>query len=357
MTRAGRGRAHGAAPTARQVDAARAVVRWYLARHYGADDDQGTAAVFCDPARVGAFAVTREGLVTHDGATLFRLLVSIAMFQRRQDNQITRILRGMTQEEAAELSSTDRLLALVDGGRCDLMRTVESLRARCDLTKDPGSKAGACGANPRVPCHLKRHTVLMRRYGHFGKVPTSAALVVRESGAGDLGALLAEERARPGTRASRARALVAALSRAWRVSEKISAMFLSIITNPDMTPGVPEWADVDWRHFVVIDSNVDLFLAAIRYGGPASYEARRAFLRAVAARVDLASMRRGLRRNNPRVVQQAMYLFMSAANRRAMPRDCMHLGAAACRRCPRALSQMCPVRSTADHRRLPVLNT
>ena len=47
----------------------------------------------------------REALVAHDGEALFRLLVAIAMFQRRQDKQITAILRSMTTDEAAELSS------------------------------------------------------------------------------------------------------------------------------------------------------------------------------------------------------------------------------------------------------------
>lgn len=357
-----RTRAPGAAgapaptPTARQVEVTRAAVRWYLATHHGSPDDQGTAQVFCDPKRVGAFAVPREALVAHDGEALFRLLIAIAMFQRRQDKQITAILRSMTPDEASELSSLDRLLALVDHGSCDLLRTTEFIRERCDLTKQATTKLGVCAENPHAECHLKRHTVLMRRYGHFGKVPTSAALVVRESGAIDLAAMLSAVRAGARTRSGRARALVDALARTWRVSEKIAAMFLSTICNPDLTPGVPEWKDVDWRHFVVIDSNVDLFLGALDYRGPRSYEARRAFLRALSSRIDLAAMRRGLRRDNPRIVQQAMYLFMSVSNRRAMPGDCMHLGANACASCPRPLSRICPARTTGARRRLPLVS-
>lgn len=361
MTTAARSRRSKAAfdapaPTRRQVETARAAVRWYLTTHYGSPDDQGTARVFCNPERVGAFAVDRDALVAHEGGALFRLLIAIAMFQRRQDNQITRILRSMTATDALELSSIGHLLALVDAGRCDHLRSIEVLHTRCDLTKHARTKRGICRANPRVECHLKRHTVLMRRYGHFGKVPTSAALVIREAGASDLAAMLAAVRGQVGSREARARALVDALARTWRISEKIAAMFLSTICNPDLTPGVPEWREVDWRHFVVIDSNVDLFLAALTYRGPRPYDARRAFLRALSKRIDLSGMRRGLRRDNPRIVQQAMYLFMSASNRRAMPGDCMHLGAAACRACPRALARICPVRSTDAKRRLPVVS-
>lgn len=132
-------------------------------------------------------------------------------------------------------------------------------------------------------------------------------------------------------------------------------MFLSIVSNPDLTPGVRPWRDVDWRHFVVIDSNVDLYLGALGYRGGKSYAARRAFVRSLSSRIDLTELRPGMRRDNPRLVQQAMYLFMSAANRRAIPGDCMHLGAEACRRCDRALSRICPVRATTKRRHLPVV--
>ena len=95
----------------------------------------------------------------------------------------------------------------------------------------------------------------------------------------------------------------------------------------------------------MIDSNVDLFLASIGYTGHGTYDARRAFVHALARRVDLGALDRRVRSYNPRLVQQAMYVFMSAANRRASPGDCMHLGPSACAACPRQLVRRCPVRS------------
>ncbi len=128
------------------------------------------------------------------------------------------------------------------------------------------------------------------------------------------------------------------------------------LRNPDVTPGVAARRDLDWRHFVVIDSNTDAFLASIGYRGSGTYEARRRFLRALSERIDLKQMRPGLRRDNPRIVQQAMYLFMSIANRRAIPKDCMHVGPGACARCPKELARYCPVRQDdAPRRRLPVV--
>jgi hypothetical protein len=146
-------------------------------------------------------------------------------------------------------------------------------------------------------------------------------------------------------RSARARALEGALSKAWRINQKIAAMFLSSVTNPDLSRGLAPWtAGVDWTYFVVIDSNVDLFLASIGYHGGGTYGARRAFIEALARRVDLRAIDARVRRYNPRLVQQAMYVFMSSANRRATPADCMHVGPSACAACPRALARRCPVR-------------
>ncbi len=332
-------------PTAAQVRAATQVVRWYLARHFRRPSDPGVAEMFCDKERVGAFAVDRRALRSGDGRALFRLLVTTAMFQRRQDVQILRILRGISRRDAGELGDATRLLRLVDESPCAYTHSTDLLHASCDLAKDPVTRVGCCAANPTVACHLKRHTVLLKRYGHFGKVPTSIALTIRESGAEDLTALRRAVLRRVRDPLGRATALEAELSRAWRVNQKIASMFLSAVANPDLSRGLSPWArGVDWTYFVVIDSNVDLFLASIGYRGGHSYDARREFVRALARSIDLRRLDRRLHRFNPRLVQQAIYLFMSAANRRAAPADCMHLGSA-CASCPTALARRCPVRA------------
>jgi hypothetical protein len=307
--------------------------------------------MYLDAGRVGAFAVDRADLAAGDATALFRMLLVTAMFQRRQDVQIMRILRGITRADAAELSDSRRLLALVDGGRCKHMRSTTALHGACDLTKDSANRLGCCAANPRVGCHLKRHTVLLKRYGHFGKVPTSLALILREAGVADLGALRAEIFRRETSPLGRARALEVALSHAWRVNQKIASMYLSAVTNPDLCRAPAPWRDgVDWTYFVVVDSNVDLFLESIGYRGGRSYDHRREFIRALARRIDLAALHRRLRTFNPRLVQQALYLFMSGTNRTASPIDCGHLGRAACAKCPTSLARRCPRRTPAPSR-------
>jgi hypothetical protein len=336
-------------PTRSQVNATHRVVQWYLERYYRTPDDPGVPARFCERERVGAFALDPALLAEGDADTLFRLLVMTTMFQRRQDQQILRVLRGMRASHAREVSDQARLLRLAARSRCACLRTNDSLIQRCDLGKDPETKRGRCGLHPELACHLKRHTVWLKRYGHFGKVPTSAALMLRDHGVDGLPQLYARVVRAHRRRLDRARALEGALSAAWRVSQKIASMFLSAVSNPDLSDGLCPWrARIDWRYFVVVDSNVDLFLRSIGYAGGSSYDARRAFVQALAAQIDLRALDRRLHRDNPRLVQQAIYLFMSASNRRATPRDCMHQATSVCCRCPRTLSTRCPVGPYAD---------
>jgi len=333
-------------PRAKQIAATKAVVKWYLANHFGRPTDPGVVEMFCDTTRVGAFAVDRRALRVGRGDALFRLLVATAMFQRRQDVQILRILQGMSSTDADEIGDAARLLDMVDAGTCEHMRTTTAIVEECDLTKHPRTRLGCCSANPRVACHLKRHTVLLKRYGHFGKVPTSIALMVREAGVKDLAALHRKVVADERDPLLRAQALERELSRAWRVNQKIASMFLSLVSNPDLSRGLAPWGrGLDWTYFVVIDSNVDLFLASIGYSGSGTYDARREYVRAIASEIDLCEFDSTLHAFNPRLVQQAMYLFMSAANRRAAEGDCVHLAPSACSTCPRVLRTRCPVGS------------
>lgn len=334
---------------ASQLSATRLVVRWYLDHHFRSPADPGVVEMFCEPSRVGAFAVDRRALRAGDGRALFRLLVATAMFQRRQDVQILRILRGMEREAAWGLSDAERLLALVDKGGCAHMRSTRALAEECDLDKHPLTRLGCCRANPGIACHLKRHTVLLKRYGHFGKMPTSVALMIRESGVADLSALRRLVMMRARDPLERAEQLERELSRAWRVNQKIASMFLSMVTNPDLSRGMAPWSrGLDWTYYVVVDSNVDLFLGAIGYRGGSSYDARRGFIRELARGIDLTRFDATLRPYNPRLVQQAMYLFMSTANRRAAEADCMHGAPATCARCPRPVRSRCPVMRAAS---------
>lgn len=332
-------------PSRQQYSVARAVTSWYLDTYYLTAEDVGVPAMFCREDRVGHFAVDARALAAGEGEALFRLLVTMTMFQRRSDRQIMRVLRGISKSHAGEMTSSVALLDLADNIDCLNARDLDSLKERCNLAKDPSTNRGICAVRPDMPCHLKLHTELLKRYGHFGKVPTSAALTLRANGVTSLAELKHRVWETIEHPVERAVALEKAISRAWRVSEKIAAMFLSAVSNRDLSGDLAPWAEgIDSCHFVVIDSNVNLFLEATGYSGPMTYSARRQFIQTLARRVPLDEYRYGLQRYNPRLVQQALYMFMSESNRRASERDCSHSVPKSCESCPRELSLHCPRR-------------
>lgn len=322
-------------------------MEWYRATHHGTADDVGLIATFCSRAKIGEFASSREALERGDDEALFKLLVSVAMFQRLRDALVMKILRGISTRDAVELTSTSVLLKLARESQCEHARTNDALLRRCDLGKDEDG-AGCCSVRPDVSCHLKRHTVLLRRYGHFGKMPSSAALAVSRHGTG-LNQLRETVLVAVSEPRARAQLLVARLSETWRISDKLSSMFLSLVSAPQMGLSSPPWqAGIDWSWFVVVDRNVDLFIESVGYGGDGSYDARRTFVRALAAKIDLRTIDPTWPEFHPRLVQQAMYLFMSASNRRAALADCMHQDS--CKSCPSTLARRCPVKvSAAPH--------
>jgi hypothetical protein len=302
--------------------------------------------MFCRPDRVGAFAVDAAALAAGNGDALFGLLVTMTMFQRRSDLQIMRVLRGIPKTDARVMVSAPRLLALADAVPCEHISSVYSLKDDCDLAKHPETKRGVCHTHPDLDCYLKRHTELLKRYGHFGKVPTSAALMLRSHGVGSLAELRERAFAEHRAPSQRAVELEKAISRAWRVSQKIAAMFLSAVTNADLSGELAPWSEgVDSSHFVVIDSNVDLFLRSIGYDGPMTYSARRTFVQRLARRVPLGEMDGRLSRYNPRLVQQALYMFMSVSNRRVSPVDCVSSAPTSCASCPGPLASRCGLRA------------
>lgn len=331
--------------TAGQVAIARAVTAWYLHAYHCGEDDLGTARTFTDPSRVGHFAVDADALASGEPNALFKLLIACTMFQRRQDQQILRVLRGIPAREVVDLSDAQSLLHRADNSPCHHLASTTSLKDGCDLSKDPATSEGRCSAMPGAPCHLKRHSRLLKRYGHFGKVPTSVALAVREAGAEDLADLYRQALAAKMSPRERAEHLEMSLTRAWRVSDKISAMYLSILCNPDLSMGPAPWSDgVDWTRYVAIDSNVDLFIEQIGYRGRGTYPARRSFIQRLSKRIKLSELKPGLNDYNPRLVQQAAYVFMSKSNRRANERDCSRVSPPPCGGCPVAMRRLCSSR-------------
>ena len=100
-----------------------AIVRWYADAVHGRLEGPGCRPFYCDPARVGAFAVEPETLARGDDAAVFQTIVTLAMYQSRRDVDVMMIQRTMRASAAREITTPYRLQvascsgADADGGR------------------------------------------------------------------------------------------------------------------------------------------------------------------------------------------------------------------------------------------------
>lgn len=217
--------------------------------------------MYTDPGRVGAFAVELGDVSAGEPRAPYKVLFATVMFQAMRDVLVQRILRRIPASIVDELTDPARVRARADEVACPKLRGLAVLR-ECTLTKDPVTKAGTCSVAPELACSLKDYTRTLGRYGHFGKVPLSLVCVLHEASAVDLPELYAIA-IKGRDRAAAAAWLRRTLATCWRIHDKIACMFLSVVSNPDVLPGAPWAAGLDWTTFVVVNTNVDHFLHAV----------------------------------------------------------------------------------------------
>lgn len=319
------------------------IVGWYFIHIWKQAHDGGLFPWLSNEQELGFFAIDSQAVEMGDDRALFKTLITLAMFQRLRDTFVVKILRSLSREDVAELTDPERLFFLARTGGCSHSATQESLQKVCNLAKDPQTGVGICAANPDCVCYLKRHTILLRRYGHFGKIPTSAALALQDSWGGSLSALRSRVFMDHLDPLVRSQALEAELNRVWRINKKVASMFLSAISAPDLGLETPPWRKgLDWTWFLPIDVNIDKFLVSVGWGGPWTYAARRQAILDLSKEVSLASFQPGLQDYNPRLVLQAINRFMSKPNRRAISTDCSFQAPHSCANCPTDLKAVCP---------------
>ena len=316
----------------------RAIVRWY----FGAGGPGATPAArpfYCDPARVGAYAVEPAALAAGDEAALFRLFVTLSMYQALRDVIIMARQRTTPARALRDVIDVRRLARALARHRCDAPLTPDFV-ATCDVAKRDG--AVDCGRHPGLPCPVKSATVAFHRMGDLGKLPTSAWREVwRDGGVGAALAAVCAQSIDPRERAAR---MVARLAGVHRVGRKLATLYVSALSTPHLAPGLtPWWPALDGHDLVVVDTNVARAVDALREPGlPRTYDARAAWLRDQAARLDLRTIRPDLPRTSPRLVQEALYAFCSRSNRAARADPCA-TGA----RCPSCVPRLCPFATQA----------
>jgi hypothetical protein len=321
-------------PRTKSVSAARAlraITEWYFGTVYGRWEGAGIMPFYCDPARVGHFAVDSRALAAGDAAALFRLFVTMSMFQARPDVRIMAQQRSMSRADANSLGSAAVLASRVRAQSCTCFSDARTFDSDCSVFKT--STGVDCEHQPTMGCHVKTASILLRRTGDMGKLPTSAWLHLWP--AMGSGSLLADAVTRSSDPRERAFLVVRRLASVYRVGEKLATMYVSSLATPALGQGVTPWFPVlDGAALVVVDTNVARAVDHFTAGRRTTYGARARWLYAAAKQVDLRAMRSDIPSFSPRLVQQALYSFCSRSNRVSRGDSCSPC-------CPAPL--LCPI--------------
>ena len=318
-----------------------AMVSWYFARVYGKAEGPGVAPAYCDPVRVGAFAVSPKALADGDDGAIFRVFVTLAMYQALRDEVIRSRQRALPRSSTRVVADGAFVRRSISKHDCSALLSADAFDRDCDVWKN--GRIVDCGRCPGLRCHVKDATVVFNRMGDMGKLPSSAWLRLWKSGG--VRKVLADVCSEECSPTKRAALLVDRFARVHRVGRKLATMFVSALSTPALAPGLTPWfPEVDGNELVVVDTNVARAVDAMRpSGAPRTYDVREAWIRDQAARIDLRELHADVPSYSPRLVQQALYAFCSKSNRTARGDQCAAVPSA-CTDCAPAL---CPFAPTA----------
>ena len=298
----------------------RGVLTWFFGPHFEATHRARTFPFYCDPDRVGAFAVAPNDLAVGGEAAVFRLFVTLSMYQALRDVVIMRQQQSLPRASMRVVADAALVKRSIARHECPVLHSAEAFEEGCDVAKV--GEVVDCGTCPGTACHVKDGTVVFNRMGDMGKLPTSAWL--RLWRAGGLREVLAEVCRDEALPTKRAALLVERFARVHRVGRKLATMIVSALSTPALAPGLTPWfPDIDGNDLVVVDTNVARAVDALREpGAPRTYDARARWIREQATRLDLREFRPDLPSYSPRLVQQALYAFCSKSNRTAQRDPC-----------------------------------
>jgi hypothetical protein len=275
---------------------------------------------YCDPIRIGAFAVEPDDLSAGTDAAAFRLFVTLSMYQALRDVVIMRQQRSLPRASMRVVADIATVKRSISQQACPTLRSVEAFEEGCDVAKDGDDVE--CGTCAGAACHVKDATRVFNRMGDMGMLPTSAWLRLWRGGG--IQGLLDEVRHQEPTPTKRAVILVERFAAVHRVGRKLANMFVSALSTPSLAPGLTPWfPEIDGNELVVVDTNVARAVDALRApSAPKTYDARERWVREQAAQIDLRLFQSDLPAYSPRLVQEALYAFCSKSNRIARGDGC-----------------------------------
>ena len=276
---------------------------------------------YCDPNRIGTFAVEPDELAAGTSAAVFQLFVTLAMYQALRDVVIMRQQHALPPSSMRVVADVATVRRSVARHACPALHSIEAFEDGCNIVKN-GDEID-CGTCPGVACHVKDATRVFKRMGDMGKLPTSAWLRLWRGGG--VQTLLDEVCRGEPSPTMRAALLVERFAAVHRVGRKLATMFVSALSTPALAPGLTPWfPEIDGNELVVIDTNVARAVDVLRAPSASkTYGAREQWVREQARRLDLRELRAELPKYSPRIVQQALYTFCSRSNRVATNDPCV----------------------------------
>ena len=238
----------GRHPLPKSVVSLRRVVDWY-------SSNPVTSAVpfYCDPAKVGSFAVSPQRLAAGDDSAVFRLFITLSMYQALRDVVIQKRQRALPPSAVRTVADLGFLKRSIARHRCPAFLNRDRFEQTCDVWKKGGIID--CSRCPGVRCHVKDATAAFNRVGDMGKLPTSAFFRVWSNG--ELTSTLRTLRQDHASPTERASALVDLFSRVHRVGRKLATLFVSALSTPALAPGLSPWfPEISGNDLVVVDTNV-----------------------------------------------------------------------------------------------------
>jgi len=300
-----------------------AVLEWYFCTTSDFLPGRETQPFYCDPTRVGAFAVVPEELGAGETAAIFRLFVMLSMYQALRDVVIMSQQREFSLSSIQVVADADFVGKAIAEHPCSAFHSAEMFEEHCDVWKK--DKIVDCTKCPGAHCHVKDGTVTFNRMGDMGKLPTSAWLKFWADGG--LKTILTEVCNEDPSPMERANILVKRFGQVHRVGRKLATMIVSALSTPALAPGLTPWfPEIDGNALVVVDTNVARAVDVLRgQCGTNTYSARSQWVREQAVRIDLRTFRADLPSYSPRLIQEALYAFCSKSNRNARGDSCIDL--------------------------------
>lgn len=292
---------------------------------------------------MGAFAVETDELASGADAAIFRVFVTLSMYQALRDVVIMSQQRSLPRMSMRVIADASLVQRSISRHTCPTLRSVDAFEEGCDVTKVGGTVD--CGTYPGVACHVKDATRIFNRMGDMGKLPTSASLRFWQGGG--VRALLDDVCRTAPSPTKRAEILVERFAAVHRVGRKLATMFVSALSTPALAPGLTPWfPEIDGNELVVVDTNVARAVDAFRApGAPKTYDAREQWVRQQAAQLDLRVFRPDLPAYSPRLVQEALYAFCSKSNRVARGDTCAGRDAP----CAACAPTLCPFAASMEN--------